>query len=110
MNKRIMNFALALIGLGIAAWFGTAIVGAALAGGDEDAGRTAAAQPRPAATGLDRETLAARLVKMGYRQVRPGEREHGRYEVEARDKDGHDIEIHVDAMTGKVVDHVSEDD
>ena len=58
---------------------------------------------------LSMEAVLARLADEGYRDVTEIEREHGRYEVEARDAEGRRVELHLDARTGDVLKRELED-
>ncbi|NQW12197.1 MAG: PepSY domain-containing protein [Alphaproteobacteria bacterium] len=47
--------------------------------------------------------VTAKLEGMGYGGIRDIEREDGHYEVKATDKDGHRVELYIDAMTGAIL-------
>lgn len=52
---------------------------------------------------LDMQALIQRLSQNGYGDIRKIEREGGRYEVEARNRDGRWRELEIDAQSGKIL-------
>jgi len=71
-----------------------ALVGAAWAGGSQRKDADGA--------GLGEQEIRARLEAQGYK-VREIEREHGRFEVEARDQAGKKVELQVSAADGSLI-------
>lgn len=65
--------------------------------------QTPAEEPATQKTELSMEQVIAKLKEQGYSDISEIEREGGRYCVEARDAEGKEVEIHVDAKTGEIV-------
>jgi uncharacterized membrane protein YkoI len=89
-------------GLLAAAAFAYGIVQSALAQDARPAPETAAAQATPAPA-MPMEEVLSMLKGQGYTDVSDIEREHGRYEVKAKDKEGRAVELKLDAATGKTL-------
>jgi uncharacterized membrane protein YkoI len=109
MNSRTMRLAVGLGGLLATAGFGLGIVHGAFAQSDQprvQAGEEATA-PAPA---VPMEQVLARLKAEGYREIYEIEREHGKYEVKARNREGRMVELYLDARTGKTLETEQEDD
>ena len=56
------------------------------------------------------EQVLAQLKAEGYGEVYEIEREHGKYEVKAKNRDGRTVELSLDASTGKTLETEEEDD
>ena len=54
--------------------------------------------------------MLAQLKAEGYSEVYEIEREHDKYEVKAKNRDGRTVELYVDASTGKTLKTEEEDD
>ena len=109
MNSRTMRLAVGLGGLLATAGFGLGIVQGAFAQSDQprvQAGEEATA-PAPA---IPMEQVLAQLKAEGYGEVYEIEREHGKYEVKARNREGRVVELYLDASTGKTLETEEEDD
>ena len=111
MNSRTMRLAVWLGGLLATAGFGLGIVQGAFAQSDqpvrqggEEATRTT---PAPA---MPMEQVLAQLKAEGYSEVNEIEREHGKYEVKAKNREGRTVELYLDASTGKTLETEEEDD
>ncbi|MBT6119514.1 MAG: PepSY domain-containing protein [Rhodospirillaceae bacterium] len=52
---------------------------------------------------LDAQTVTRQLSEKGFGEIRKIEREGGRYEVKARDRDGRWRELEVDGRTGEIL-------
>ncbi len=95
MNCRTMRLAVGLGGLLATVGFGLGIVQGAFAQSDQprvQAGEQAAAVPA-----IPMEQVLAQLKAEGYSEVYEIEREHGKYEVKAKNRDGRTIELSLDA-------------
>ncbi len=111
MNSRTMRLAVGLGGLLATAGFGLSIVQGAFAQSDQparQAGQEATqAAPAPA---IPMEQVLAQLKAEGYSEVYEIEREHGKYEVKAKNRDGRTVELYLDAATGKALQSEEDDD
>ena len=109
MNSRTMRLAVGLGGLLATAGFGLGIVQGAFAQSDQPVLGTGqeAAQAAPA---MPMEQVLAQLKAEGYSEVYEIEREHGKYEVKAKNRDGRRVELSLDASTGKTLGTEEEDD
>ena len=108
MNSRTMRLAVGLGGLLATAGFGLGIVQDAFAQSDQPARQTGEqAAPAPA---IPMEQVLAQLKAEGYSEVYEIEREHGKYEVAAKNRDGRTVELSLDASTGKTLETDEEDD
>ena len=111
MNSRTMRLAVGLGGVLATAGFGLGIIQGALAQSEQPAKMakevTAEAVPAPA---MAMEQVLAQLKAEGYGEVYEIEREDGRYEVKAENRDGRKVELHLDAGTGKILESEEEDD
>jgi uncharacterized membrane protein YkoI len=56
------------------------------------------------------EQVLAQLKAEGYSEVYEIEREHGKYEVKAKNRDGRTVELYLDAATGKALQSEEDDD
>ena len=65
-----------------------------------------ATAPAPA---IPMEQVLAQLKAEGYSEVYEIEREHGKYEVKAKNRDGRTVELYLDAATGKTLETEKED-
>ena len=83
------------------------IAGSAIASNDEDhrdgSSPGVVGPSELPGSALSVEEILARLEEQGYDEVHDIERDHGLYEVKARDQDGRRIEAHVDPRTGDVL-------
>lgn len=109
MDSRKLRFAAALGGLLATTGFGFGIVQAALAQQRQPAPQAGgdASQSAPA---MPMEQVLAQLKAEGYAEVYEIEREKGRYEVEAKNREGRTVELYLDAGTGKILETEEEDD
>ena len=109
MNSRTLRAAAGLGGLLATAAFAFGIVQGAFAQSDQPVRGTAqeAAQVAPA---LPMEQVLAQLRAEGYGEIYEIEREHGKYEVKAKNRDGRRVELSLDASTGKTLGTEEEDD
>jgi hypothetical protein len=90
------------------AGFGLGIVQGAFAQSDQPRVQTGEqATPAPA---IAMEQVLAQLKAEGYSEVYEIEREHDKYEVKAKNRDGRTVELYVDASTGKTLKTEEEDD
>jgi uncharacterized membrane protein YkoI len=108
MNSRTMRLAVGLGGLLATAGFGLGIVQGAFAQSDQPRAQ-AGEEATPPAPAIPMEQVLARLKAEGYSEVYEIEREHGKYEVKAKNRDGRTVELYLDAATGKAL-HSEEDD
>ena len=111
MNSRNLRLAAALGGLLATAGFGFGIVEGALAQSEQPA--RAVGQDitqATAAPAIPMEQALAQLEAEGYREVYEIEREHGKYEVKARNREGRIVELYLDARTGATLETEEEDD
>ena len=109
MSSRTMRLAIGLGGLLATTGFGLGIVQGAFAQSDRprvQAGEEATA-PAPA---IPMEQVLAQLKAQGYSEVYEIEREHGKYEVKAKNRDGRTVELYLDAATGKALQSEEDDD
>ena len=91
MNSRTMRLAVGLGGLLATAGLGLGIVQGAFAQSDQPARQTGEqAAPAPA---IPMEQVLAQLKAEGYGEVYEIEREHGKYEVKAKNRDGRTVEL-----------------
>jgi uncharacterized membrane protein YkoI len=106
-----MRLAVGLGGLLATAGFGLGIVQGAFAQSDQPV-RGTGEEITPAATSsaIPMEQVLAQLKAEGYAEVYEIERERGRYEVKAKDREGRTVELYLDAGTGKVLETENEDD
>jgi uncharacterized membrane protein YkoI len=109
MNSRTLRFAAALGGLLATAGFGYGIVQGALAQQGQPAPQ-AGGEAAQAAPAMPMEQVLAQLKADGYAEVYEIERDKGRYEVEARNREGRRVELYLDARTGKILETKDEDD
>lgn len=86
---------LALLGSILAAGLTFSSPVAADEGRDRDLGQNRAWLPM--------QGLIGKLDAAGYRNVEKIEREHGRYEVRAINRDGERVKLHLDAQTGELI-------
>jgi hypothetical protein len=111
MSSRAMRRAAGLGGLLAVAGFGFGIVQGAFAQSEQPAKMPeegiAQAAPTPA---IPMERVLAQLKAEGYGEVYEIEREHGRYEVKAKNREGRMVELALDASTGKTLETEQEDD
>jgi uncharacterized membrane protein YkoI len=108
MNSRTMRVAVGLGGLLATAGFGLGIVQGAFAQSDQPRVQTGEqATPAPA---IAMEQVLAQLKAEGYSEVYEVEREHGKYEVKAKNRDGRTVELSLDASTGKTLETEEDDD
>lgn len=111
MNSKTLRLTAGLGGLLATAAFGFGIVQGALAQSEQPA-RAAGqeATQAAAAPAMPMEEVLAQLKAEGYGDVYEIEREDGRYEVKAENRDGRKVELHLDAGTGKILESEEEDD
>ena len=111
MNSRTVRLAVGLGGLLATAGFGLGIVQGAFAQSNQPAPGTGeqVAQTAPAAA-IPMEQVLAQLKAEGYSEVYEIEREHGRYEVKAKNREGRTVELYLDAATGKALQSEEDDD
>ena len=111
MSSRTMRLAAGLGGLLATAGFGFGIVQGAFAQSEQPAKmpEEAIAEAAPTAA-IPMERVLAQLKAEGYGEVYEIEREHGRYEVKAKNREGRRVELALDARTGKALDIEEEDD
>jgi Peptidase propeptide and YPEB domain len=109
MNSRIMRVAAGLGGLLASAAFGLGIVQGAFAQTDQPV-RASGQEAAQAAPAIPMEQVLAQLKAEGYGEIYEIEREHNRYEVKARDREGRRVELYLDAATGKVLQSEEDDD
>ena len=111
MNSRTMRLAVGLGGLLATAGLGLGIVQGAFAQSDQPALGTGEEVTQPAPTpAIPMEQVLAHLKAEGYSEVYEIEREHGKYEVKAKNRDGRTVELSLDASTGKMLETEEEDD
>jgi len=111
MSGRTKRLAVGLGGLLATAAFGFGIVQGALAQSDAPVRRSGEeATQTAAAPAIPMEQVLAQLKAEGYGEVYEIERERGRYEVKARNREGRMVELHLDAGTGKILESEAEDD
>jgi len=68
----------------------------------KQASQAQAGKPASEKTGLSMERVIAKLKEQGYSDISEIERENDRYCVDARDADGKEVELYVDAKTGEI--------
>ena len=111
MTSRILALAAGAGGLLASAVFGFGIVQGAMAQSDQPARATGEEIARTApAPGMPMEQVLAELKAQGFSEIYEIEREHGRYEVKAKNRDGQTVELYVDAGTGRTLKTEVEDD
>lgn len=110
MNSRTLKMAAGLGGLLATAGFGLGIVQGAFAQSDQPA-RGADEQITQAAPApvMSMEQVIGQLKADGYGEVYEIEREHGRYEVKAKNREGRRVELYLDAQTGEVLKRENDD-
>lgn len=109
MNSRTMRLAVGLGSLLATAGFGLGIVQGAFAQSDQprvQAGEEATAT----APTIPMEQVLAQLKTEGYSEVYEIEREHGKYEVKAKNREGRTVELYLDAATGRALQREHDDD
>jgi len=82
---------------------GAAIFGIVLAASPVLGQEEQRCNPAPDATWLTIAQVAERITAQGYTNITEIEREDRCYEVEAEDKEGKRVEIHVDPVSGEIV-------
>jgi uncharacterized membrane protein YkoI len=102
-----MRLAVGLGSLATAA-LGFGIVQGAFAQTDQP--RAQAGEQATPAPAIPLEHVLAQLKAEGYTEVYEIEREHGKYEVEAKNREGRTVELDLDAATGKTLETEEEDD
>ena len=110
MNSKTLRLAAGLGGLLATAAFGLGIVHGAFAQSDRPAGAGEQATQAAPAPAIPIEQVLAQLKAEGYGEVYEIEREHGRYEVKAKNRDGRMVELYLDARTGQTLETEQEDD
>jgi uncharacterized membrane protein YkoI len=100
MNSRVTRWAAGIGGVLAAAAFGFGIVQGALAQNEEPA---RAQNEATAGSAMPLEQVLAQLKAEGYAEVYGIEREHGKYEVKAKSKEGRTVELYLDARTGQTL-------
>jgi uncharacterized membrane protein YkoI len=106
-----MRLAIGLGGLLATAGFGLGTVQGAFAQSDQPARGTGEEVTQAApALAIPMEQVLAPLKAEGYSEVNEIEREHGRYEVKAKNREGRTVELYLDAGTGKTLEAEEEDD
>lgn len=108
MNGKIMRWAAGLGGLLATAAFGFGIVQGALAQNQEP--ERAQGEAAGGAPAMPLEQVLAQLKAEGYAEVYGIEREHGRYEVKAKSKEGRTVELCLDARSGQTLEIDDEED
>jgi uncharacterized membrane protein YkoI len=108
MNSRTMRWAAGVGGLLATAAFGFGIVQGALAQNQEPA--RAQGEAAGGAPAMPLEQVLAQLKAEGYAEIYEIEREHGKYEVKAKSKEGRTVELYLDARTGKTLEIDDEGD
>lgn len=108
MSSRIMRWTAGLGGLLATAAFGFAIFNGALADNEEPS--SAAGEMAAGAPAMPLEQVMAQLKAEGYAEIYEIEREHGRYDVKAKTKEGRMVELYLDAQTGKTLQTDEEED
>lgn len=115
MRKKIAKSTFAALALGTSLAVGAGMIGSAIASEDSkklddrseySAGSTASTTGGSA---LSMEQIVAKIKDQGFIEVYEVEREHGSYEVKARDTKGALMEIYVDAKTGEILKSKYED-
>jgi uncharacterized membrane protein YkoI len=106
MNGRTLRVAAGLGGLLGTAGFGLGVVQGAFAQSDQS---RVQASEQAAAPAIPMEQVLAELKTEGYGEVYEIEREHGKYEVKAKNREGRTVELSLDAATGKVLETEEED-
>ena len=104
-----MQLAVGLGGLLATAGLGLGIVQGAFSPSDQPARQTGEQAQAPAPA-IPMEQLLSQLKAEGYGEVYEIEREHGKYEVKAKNRDGRTVELSLDASTGKTLETEEEDD
>ena len=77
---------------------------------ERSAGECRAGEQAAPAPAIPMEQVLAQLKAEGYSEVYEIEREHGKYEVKAKNRDGRTVELSLDASTGKMLETEEEDD
>ena len=108
MNSRIMRWVAGLGSLLATAAFGFGIVQGALAQNQEPA--RAQGEAAGGAPAMPLEQVLAQLKAEGYAEIYEIEREHDKYEVKAKSKEGRTVELYLDARTGKTLEIDDEGD
>jgi hypothetical protein len=108
MNSRTTRLAVGLGGLLATAGFGLGVVQGAFAQSDQP--RVQAGEQAAPAPAIPMEQVLAQLKAEGYSEIYEIEREHGKYEVKAKSRDGRTVELYLDATTGKTLETEEEDD
>jgi len=83
--------------------FGAAMIGVVLAASPALAREEQHCNPAPDATWLTDTQVAERITAQGYRNITEIEHEDRCYEVQAENKEGKRVEIHVDPVSGEIV-------
>ncbi len=115
MREKIASWGFAALGLGLSLAIGANLVGTATASNDEDkfvapSGSTVSGQSVvEGGSTLTMAEVVTRLNEQGYAQIYEIEREHGAYEVKARNAEGALMELYVDPRTGQVLKSEHED-
>jgi hypothetical protein len=105
---RSRNPSICLTGADGGQGFGLGIVQGAFAQSDQP--RVQAGEQAAPAPAIPMEQVLAQLKAEGYGEVYEIEREHGKYEVKAKNRDGRTVELSLDASTGKTLETEEEDD
>ena len=108
MNSRIVRTAAGLGGLLATAAFGLGIVQSAFAESEQPTPQVG--QEATSAAAMPMEQVLAQLKAAGYAEIYEIERERGRYEVKAKNQEGRQVELYLDAATGKVLESEHDDD
>lgn len=93
--RKSNTFTAVAIAIGIA---GAAAIGSPAMADDDD--RRTARSPQ---AGLSIGDVYQRLTADGYTRIEEIERDDGKYEVEARDSQGRQVELDIDAQTGRIL-------
>ena len=109
MSGRTLRLAAGLGGLLATAAFGFGIVQAALAQ-SEPGSKTTGALATAAAPAMPMEQVLGDLKAQGYGEIYEIEREHGKYDIKARNQEGRMVELELDAATGKTLRIEDEDE
>lgn len=101
MRTTLCGWAGPALGIALITGVGAALVGSAVASEDETTRASRSVDDATQALGIGE--ILARLEAKGYRDFYEVEREHGRYEVKARNAEGEVVELYVSATSGEIL-------
>lgn len=109
MRNKFVSWTAATLGTAAALAFGAGIVGSAMEASASDKYADSSSYSREGSESgvsgpvLSMDKLTATLKEQGYSEIYKVEREHGVYEVKARDPKGLTVKLYVDLKSGRIL-------